>query len=84
MAEALESSYADHGYSVARNTPFSGSIVPLSVYRQDRRVSSVMIELRRDIYMDEAESRLNADTARVRAATAGAVNALRNAGALSG
>ncbi len=82
MAEALESAYASHGYSVARNTPFCGSIVPLSAYRKDKRVSSVMIELRRDIYMDEAMCRLNADTARVRAATVDAVNALRKVGAL--
>ena len=78
MAEALESAYAGFGYSVARNTPFSGALVPLSVYGKDKRVSSVMIELRRDIYMDERESRLNADTTRVRAATAAAVKALRD------
>lgn len=77
MAEALEGAYANHGYSVARNTPFSGAIVPLSFYCRDKRVSSVMIELRRDIYMDEQTSVLNADTSRVRKATAAAIAALR-------
>jgi N-formylglutamate deformylase len=77
MAEVLESAYAAHGYSVARNTPFSGALVPMFAYGKDRRVASVMIELRRDIYMDEQRSLLNADTTRLRQATAAAVAALR-------
>ena len=36
------------------NTPFAGSYVPLKHYRTDDRVSSVMLEIRRDVYMDEA------------------------------
>jgi N-formylglutamate deformylase len=78
MAGVLEQIYAQHGFEVARNTPFSGSIVPLSVYGNDRRVFSVMIELRRDIYMDEHTTTLHKDTSRVRAATADAVSALRS------
>jgi N-formylglutamate deformylase len=82
MADVLESTYAAHGFSVARNTPFSGAIVPLSVYGKDRRVSSVMIELRRDIYMDENTSTLHSDTSRVRAATGDAVRALSHVSSL--
>jgi hypothetical protein len=33
--------------------PFSGSMVPISRYRNDRRVVSVMIEVNRGLYMDE-------------------------------
>ena len=33
------------------NTPYSGTYVPLRYYGQDDRVSSVMIELRRDTYL---------------------------------
>jgi N-formylglutamate amidohydrolase len=36
------------------NAPFAGSYVPLKHYRSDARVSSVMLEIRRDVYMDEA------------------------------
>lgn len=36
------------------NSPFAGSYVPLKHYRSDARVSSVMLEIRRDVYMDEA------------------------------
>ncbi len=58
IAGALERIYRSAGYLVARNTPFAGSIVPASSYHRDPRVRSVMIELRRDIYMDEVTTQL--------------------------
>jgi len=41
------------GYRVEENRPFAGALVPLDYYQKDRRVSSVMIEVNRRIYMDE-------------------------------
>lgn len=41
------------GYSVCVNTPFRGSYVPSNYYLKNRKVKSVMIELRRDLYMNE-------------------------------
>ncbi len=38
---------------IAENTPYSGSYVPLRHYGRDDRVSSVMIELRRDVYLTD-------------------------------
>ncbi|TRO59327.1 N-formylglutamate amidohydrolase [Streptomyces sp. IB201691-2A2] len=35
------------------NTPFSGTYVPLRYYGNDPRVSALMIEIRRDVYMSE-------------------------------
>ncbi len=43
------------GYSVGINTPFSGSIVPLKYCGKAPRVISMMIEVRRDLYMDESK-----------------------------
>lgn len=77
LAVAVEDAYRASGFSMARNTPFAGAIVPLVFNRRDTRVISVMIELRRDIYMDETSSKLNADTERVRQATAKAIAAVR-------
>ena len=37
---------------VAFDRPFAGTMVP-SPFRRDARISSIMIELRRDLYMDE-------------------------------
>ena len=41
------------GYSVRINAPFSGSIVPIKYYAKDARVSSVMLEVNRRLYMDK-------------------------------
>lgn len=41
-------------WSVAVDHPFSGSMVPSTHYGQDRRVLSVMVEVNRRLYMDEA------------------------------
>jgi N-formylglutamate amidohydrolase len=43
-----------HGFTVALNRPFAGSLVPSKHWSTDARVRSVMIEVRRDLYMDEA------------------------------
>ena len=41
------------GYSTACNEPFSGTIVPLKHYRRDQRVESLMIEINRNLYLNE-------------------------------
>ncbi len=51
---ALAGLATDSGFSVGLNQPYSGAIVPLAFYGQDARVSSIMIELNRSLYMDEA------------------------------
>lgn len=38
---------------VAINRPYAGCLVPMRCYRSDPRVRSIMIEIRRDLYMDE-------------------------------
>ncbi len=45
--------FRDLGYTVARDLPFSGSLVPQWYYRQERGVTSIMIEVNRALYMDE-------------------------------
>ena len=41
------------GWRVAVDRPFAGALVPMRFYRKDLRVSAVMIEVRRGLYMDE-------------------------------
>ncbi|MFB6836314.1 N-formylglutamate amidohydrolase [Streptomyces sp. NPDC056361] len=38
---------------VATDTPFAGTYVPLRYYGRDPRVSALMVEIRRDLYMTE-------------------------------
>ena len=44
---------AFEGLEIGLDSPFTGTYVPLEWYGTDPRVSSIMIELRRDTYMDE-------------------------------
>jgi N-formylglutamate amidohydrolase len=41
-----------HG-NIGHNSPFAGTYVPLQHYGTDRRVTALMIEIRRDTYMSE-------------------------------
>ena len=49
----IESLCQSEGVRSARNCPFAGTYVPLKYWHTDKRVLSVMIEIRRDLYMDE-------------------------------
>ena len=46
-------------FTVKYNEPFKGSIVPLKFYNKEIRVQSIMIEVRRDIYMNEQSGEKN-------------------------
>jgi len=43
------------GYIVAVNWPFAGSMVPGKYYRKDASVRSIMVEVNRRLYLDDAE-----------------------------
>ena len=51
VIELLTRSFAQRGYSVAVNSPYSGAITPLDYYRRNRDVMSVMIEVNRGLYL---------------------------------
>ena len=53
IRDILVSGFAGLGYTVSINQPFAGSITPKKYYGREKRVQSVMIELRRDLYMNE-------------------------------
>ena len=50
-AELLRDILSGKGFSVKLNSPFEGTIVPMSYYNTDPRVMSVMIEVNRRLYL---------------------------------
>lgn len=54
VLEGMKVTCADRGWHVADNSPFAGSYVPLKYYRSETQVKSLMIEVNRGQYMDEA------------------------------
>lgn len=54
LIPGIQTSCAAEGLHVEQNRPFAGTYVPLRYWRTDPRVASVMVEIRRDLYMDEA------------------------------
>lgn len=61
MTDALRSHVRDAFVELEQvdNEPFAGAYVPLKHFARDRRVHSVMLELRRDQYMDEQSGRID-------------------------
>ena len=47
--------------TVKQNTPFADALVPMPFYLKDQRVSSVMIEVRRDTYINENTALIKED-----------------------
>jgi len=53
IVDSLVSICRIHGLKYELNKPYAGTYVPMLYSGGDKRMSSVMIEVRRDIYMDE-------------------------------
>ncbi len=53
LVATVEKELESCGYSIARDQPFSGTIVPMKHYRKDQRVQSLMIEINRWLYLGE-------------------------------
>ena len=53
MTRAFVSEFERARWHVTVNEPFAGAIVPLSRYRRDKRVTSVMLKVNRSLYLDE-------------------------------
>jgi N-formylglutamate amidohydrolase len=49
----------DNQFTIKINHPFSGAIVPMSYYCTEKRVVSIMLEINRSLYMDEASGLKN-------------------------
>jgi len=59
VVELLLQEFESCGFVTAVNTPFAGALVPTKHYRRDPRVNAVMIEVRRDLYLNENTGQLD-------------------------
>jgi N-formylglutamate amidohydrolase len=62
-----EDFFRAHGFVVGVDIPFSGAIVPNRYFGKEFRVQSLMIEVRRDLYMDESTSERHDGFTRIQA-----------------
>jgi len=62
-----EDFFRAHGFTVGVDIPFSGAIVPNRFFGTEPRVRSLMIEVRRDLYMDESTGARHEGFARMQA-----------------
>lgn len=76
LAAALRGVLAAEGFRVEIDRPFAGALVPLRWYGLDPRVTSVMLEVRRGLYCDEATGEPSAAFGEVRAALERAIGAV--------
>lgn len=53
LIEASQEYFNSKGLSLGIDTPYSGSIVPMEYYQKDTRVSSIMLEVNRRLYLNE-------------------------------
>ena len=51
LLQIAEGFFSERNLTVGINTPYSGSIVPLAVYRKDERVQTIMLEINRRLYL---------------------------------
>lgn len=66
LLNGAEAFFRARGFKVGVNVPFSGAMVPSAFLGRDARVTAIMVEVRRDLYMDESTGLRNAGFARIR------------------
>lgn len=59
LLEAAIEGFEEAGFSVNVDQPFAGALTPIKHYGVDQRVQAIMIEIRRDLYMNEETGRKN-------------------------
>ncbi|WP_406054960.1 N-formylglutamate amidohydrolase [Streptomyces sp. NBC_01077] len=75
LLDAAREAFGGFG-GLATDTPFAGTYVPLPYYGKDPRVSALMIEIRRDVYMSEPGGPAGAGVRALGAALAALVDAV--------
>jgi N-formylglutamate deformylase len=65
------------GYSLGVDWPYSGSIVPLKYYQKEKKVSSIMLEINRKLYLNEPTNEKSIEYEKTKKVVEGYINMLR-------
>jgi N-formylglutamate amidohydrolase len=57
LLELAKYLFIDAGFSVEIDRPFGGALVPMEYFGNNRSVASIMVEINRGLYLDEATGR---------------------------
>lgn len=68
LLELAEGFFRARGFVVAVDEPYAGAFVPTGFFGVEPRIRALMVEVRRDLYMDEATGAKHAGFAAVQAA----------------
>lgn len=66
------------GYTLGIDTPYSGSIVPMEYYQKDKRVTSIMLEVNRGLYLKENSNEKSENYNKTKEIVQGYMNLLRS------
>lgn len=65
------------GYTLGVDWPYSGSIVPMKYYQKEKKVSSIMLEVNRKLYLNEPTIEKSKDYNKTKEVVKGYLNLLR-------
>ena len=66
------------GYSLVVDWPYSGTIVPMTYYKKDKRVQSIMLEVNRKLYLKEPGKEKSENYAATKEIVQGFLRAMKN------
>ncbi len=75
--EASNTYFENLGYSLGIDWPYSGSIVPMTYYQKEKRVSSIMLEINRKLYLNEPTNKKSKDYSKTKDVVQGFINLMR-------
>ena len=70
--------FESNGYTLGIDTPYSGSIVPMEYYQKDPRVTSIMLEVNRGLYLNEPSIEKSKDYERTKEIVHGYIKMLKS------
>ncbi len=78
MTESAENAFKAKGFTCALNSPFAGTLILSPFWKNNEYVMGLMIEIRRDLYMDESAFQLRDNSKVVRKAICDAILDITN------